>query len=66
MKSHNWMADEASREKHAGTKGKFSAKAARAGYGTQTYARMKQHAPGELGQEARMDLRFASGRRNRG
>lgn len=66
MKSHNWMADEASREKHAGTKGSFSRKAARAGYSTQAYAHLKEHAPGRTGKQARLAETYAKASKNRG
>lgn len=39
-------------------KGLFSAKAKRAGYTTQEYARKKAHAPGTLGKEARLAETF--------
>lgn len=62
MAKDRWMSDESAREKKAGTKGKFSAKAARAGMSTPAYARKEAHAPGELGQEARMSKMYAKGR----
>jgi hypothetical protein len=62
MSAKHWMQRESKREKHAGTKGKFSAKAARAGMSTGAFAREKKHAPGVLGQEARMALTYAKAR----
>jgi hypothetical protein len=53
-----WMTDEADREKSAGTKGKFSGAAARAGKSTQSYAEEKKDAPGKTGKRARMALMF--------
>jgi hypothetical protein len=57
--ANRWMQHAAVAMKKKGTKGSFTAAAKRAGYGTQTYAHMKEHAPGKLGQRARMALRFA-------
>lgn len=37
-----------------GNKGKFSAKAKKAGMSTSAYAKEKEHAPGTLGKEARL------------
>lgn len=62
MAKGGWMTDESEREKSAGTKGKFSAKAAKAGVSTSKYASEKAHAPGALGKEARMAKMFAKGR----
>lgn len=45
----HWMAKAFSKNK-----GKFSAKAARAGKSTAEYAREEAHAPGALGKEARL------------
>jgi len=53
-----FMEDEAKREKRAGTKGKFSAAAKRAGKSTQEYAEEKKHASGTIGKRARMALAF--------
>ena len=52
----HWMEDESKREKHAGTKGSFSAAAARAGEPTRQYAEENQNAPGKKGRKARMTL----------
>lgn len=59
-----WMQKESEREKKAGTKGKFSRKAKRAGKSTAEFAREKASAPGELGKEARMAKMFAKGRKS--
>lgn len=56
--SMGWMQNESDREKKAGTKGKFSAAAARAGKSTQEYAEEKKDAPGKTGQRARMAAMF--------
>lgn len=61
-----WMTDEAKREKHAGTKGSFSRSAHRAGMSTSAYAHKKEHAPGKVGQRARMAEMFAEARKHRG
>ena len=66
MKTHNWMAGEARREKHAGTKGSFSRAAARAGYSTPAYAKLKEHAPGRLGRRARLAETYEKMSKNRG
>lgn len=58
MAAKKWMQREAAREQRAGTKGAFSAKARAAGESTAQYAREKEHAPGRLGRQARMALRF--------
>lgn len=39
-------------------RGAFTAKAKRAGYSVQQYARMKKNAPGRLGKQARLALAF--------
>ena len=39
-------------------RGKFTAKAKKAGMSTQAYARKEAHAPGTLGAEARLARRF--------
>ena len=56
--SKNWMAAESRREKHAGTKGKFSAAAKRAGKSTREYAEEKKGSKGKVGQRARMALMY--------
>jgi hypothetical protein len=53
-----WMSKEANREKHAGTKGSFSASAKRHGESTSAYAHEKEHAKGKVGKRARMALMF--------
>jgi hypothetical protein len=53
-----WMQEESNREKNAGTKGSFSAAAARAGKSTSAYAHEKQDAPGKTGRRARMALMY--------
>lgn len=57
-----WLSEESAREKSAGTKGKFGAKAAKAGMSTSAYAAKESHAPGKLGEEARMAKMYAKGR----
>ena len=56
--SMGWMQKESKREKRAGTKGVFSAAAARAGKSTQEYAEEKKHASGKVGRRARMALAY--------
>lgn len=63
--ANNWMKKEGEREKHAGTKGAFSAKAEHAGMSTQAYAHKKESAPGKLGKQARMAERFAEAAKHR-
>jgi hypothetical protein len=58
--AEKWMQREASREKHAGTKGVFKAAAQRAGMSTRAYAEKKEHAPGKTGQRARLALVYMS------
>jgi hypothetical protein len=62
-KKMGWMQDESDREKSAGTKGKFSGAAAKAGKSTAAYAEEKKGAPGKAGQRARMALMFAKARK---
>lgn len=57
-KKGGWMQDESNREKQAGTKGAFSASAAKAGKTTQQYAEEKKDAPGKVGRRARMAAMF--------
>jgi hypothetical protein len=57
-----WMQKESKREKRAGTKGVFSAAAARAGKSTQEYAEEKKSAPGKTGRRARMALAYMGAR----
>lgn len=59
-KSGKWMQAESSREEHAGTKGVFSAAAARAGKSTREYAEEKKNAGGKTGRRANMALAFMS------
>jgi hypothetical protein len=56
------MQKESQREKHAGTKGVFSAAAHRAGKSTGEFAREHAHSSGKVGQRARMALAFAAAR----
>ena len=63
--ANNWMRKEGKREKHAGTKGVFTAKAEHAGMSTQAYAHKEEHAPGKLGKQARMAERFAEAAKKR-
>ena len=58
--SGNWMAGEAKREKHAGTRGVFKAAAQRAGKSTKEYAEEEKHASGKTGKRARLALSFMS------
>jgi hypothetical protein len=58
MAAHRWMQAESRREKHAGTKGVFSAAAARAGMSTRAYAEKKKHAGGTIGRRANMALAY--------
>jgi hypothetical protein len=60
MATNRWMQKAATSMKKKGTEGSFTRAAKRAGYGTQEYAHMKEHAPGKLGKRARMALRFAA------
>lgn len=55
-----WMQHEASREKHAGTKGIFKRAAERAGKSTREYAEEEKHASGKTGKRARLALAFMS------
>jgi hypothetical protein len=55
-----WMQSESDREKSAGTKGKFSGAAAKAGKSTAAYAEEKKDAPGKTGKRARLALAFMS------
>jgi hypothetical protein len=66
MAAKNWMAAESRREKHAGTKGIFKAKAERAHMGTNEFA---HHVLGEESgastktkRQASMALRYAAAR----
>lgn len=53
-KANRWM----QRAVPKSRRGVFTRKAERAGMSTQAYARKKEHAPGELGREARLALIF--------
>jgi hypothetical protein len=55
-----WMQSESDREAKAGTKGKFSGAAAKAGKSTAAYAEEKKDAPGKTGKRARLALAFMS------
>lgn len=59
----NWMAQEASREKHAGTKGSFTRIAKSHGRSVHAEAEHDKHKSGKVGQKARMALAFASARK---
>jgi hypothetical protein len=61
--SGGWMSDEADREKSAGTKGKFSGAAAKAGKSTAEYAESHKHDSGKTGARARMALMYAKARK---
>lgn len=58
-----WMSKEASREKHAGTRGVFKAAAHRAGKSTHEFAEEHKHSSGTVGKRARMALAFAAARK---
>lgn len=60
--SGRWMQKEAKREKHAGTKGVFSAAASRAGKSTHEFAEEHKHSSGKTGKRARLALAFAKAR----
>jgi hypothetical protein len=60
--ANRWMQAEASREKHAGTKGSFTRIAHSHGRSTHAEAEHDKHKPGKIGQKARMALAFASAR----
>jgi hypothetical protein len=53
-----WMQEESDREKSSGTKGKFSAAAAKAGKSTKEYAEEKKNAGGKVGKRANMALMY--------
>jgi hypothetical protein len=55
-----WMQAENEREKDAGTKGVFSAAAARAGKTTAEYASEHEHDSGKIGRRARLAKAFMS------
>lgn len=59
------MQKESEREKHAGTKGVFSAAAKRHGMSTHAFAEKEKHAGGKEGKRANMALMFEAGRRHR-
>lgn len=58
-----WMQREASREKHAGTKGVFSAAVARAGKSTHEFAEEHKHSKGKVGKRARLALVYEGARK---
>jgi len=60
------MSHEASREKHAGTKGSFSRAAHAHGESTSEYAHQKENAKGKVGKKARMALMFSEARKHKG
>lgn len=67
MAAHNWMAHEAKREKHAGTKGSLTRTAKRAGYSSATAFARHVHAHPEgvstkTKQRSNMALRYAAAR----
>jgi hypothetical protein len=59
------MQRESEREKHAGTKGSFSAAAARAGKSTSEFAKEHEHSSGTIGKRARMAEAFAAARKRK-
>jgi hypothetical protein len=65
MAGSRWMSKESEREKHAGTKGSFSAAAARAGKSTSEFAKEHEHSSGTIGKRARMAEAFAKARRKK-
>lgn len=67
MAARNWMAHEAKREKHAGTKGSLTRQAHRAGYDNATsFARHVRANPGSYStktkQRSNMAMRYAAAR----
>ena len=58
-----WMQREARREKHAGTKGVFSAAAGRAGKSTHEFAEEHKHSKGKVGKRARLALVYEGARK---
>jgi hypothetical protein len=58
-----WMQEENAREEKKGTKGAFSAAAARAGKSTGEFAEMHKDSPGKIGQRARLAKAFMSARK---
>ena len=58
-----WMSHEASREKHAGTKGSFTRIAHAHGRSVSAEAHADEHKPGKIGKKARMALFFAAARK---
>jgi hypothetical protein len=58
------MQKESKREAKAGTKGSFSAAAARAGKSTSEFAKEHEHSSGKIGKRARMAEAFAKARKH--
>jgi len=61
--ANRWMSKEASREKHAGTKGSFTRIAERHGRSVHEEAVADEHKPGKIGKKARMAMMFEKARR---
>jgi hypothetical protein len=61
--ANHWMQHEASREKHAGTKGSFTRLAHRHGLSVGEEVKRDEHKPGHEGQMARMAKAFRSARK---
>jgi hypothetical protein len=62
--ANNWMAKEAQREKHAGTKGSFTRIAERKGHTVHEEAELDKHKGGKIGKKANMALAFAGARKS--
>ena len=56
--ANRWMSHEASREKHAGTKGSFTRIAERHGRSVPAEAQADKNKPGKIGKKARMAIIF--------
>lgn len=61
--SNRWMQKEASREKHAGTKGSFTRIAKAHGRSVHAEAVADEHKSGKIGGKARMALAFESAKK---
>jgi hypothetical protein len=61
--AEKWMQDESNREEKAGTKGVFSAAAAKAGKSTAEYANEHAGDSGKLGKRARLAKAFMGARK---
>jgi hypothetical protein len=60
--ANRWMQKEASREKHAGTKGSFTRIANAHGHSVHEEAELDKHKSGKVGKKARMALAFEGAR----